>query len=58
MVDVDPDELKYCACDFPALFSVIPKNIAPQRDGRHGSATLLFQVNIETPRLPGMQSAI
>jgi hypothetical protein len=22
MVDVDPDDLKHCACDFPALFYV------------------------------------
>jgi hypothetical protein len=29
MVDVDPDELKNCACDFPALFYVDPNRYSP-----------------------------
>ncbi len=29
MVDVDPDELKTCACEFPALFYVHPKEYRP-----------------------------
>lgn len=29
MVDVAPDELKSCACDFPALFYVHPKEHRP-----------------------------
>jgi hypothetical protein len=29
MVDVDPDELKKCNCDFPALFYVHPKDYRP-----------------------------
>jgi hypothetical protein len=29
MVDVDPDELKYCACDFPALFFIHPNDYRP-----------------------------
>jgi hypothetical protein len=29
MVDVDPDNLKYCACDFPALFFVHPDEYRP-----------------------------
>jgi hypothetical protein len=29
MVDVDPDDLKNCACDFPALFYVHPKEYRP-----------------------------
>jgi hypothetical protein len=29
MIDVDPDELKNCACDFPALFYVDPKDYRP-----------------------------
>jgi hypothetical protein len=29
MVDVDPDNLKYCACDFPALFFVHPDEWRP-----------------------------
>jgi hypothetical protein len=29
MIDVDPDELKTCACDFPALFYVNPKDYRP-----------------------------
>jgi hypothetical protein len=29
MVDVDPDELKNCACDFLALFYVHPKDHRP-----------------------------
>jgi hypothetical protein len=29
MVDVDPDDLKSCACDFPALFYVHPKDYLP-----------------------------
>ena len=29
MVDVDPDELKKCTCDFPALFYVDPREYRP-----------------------------
>jgi|NGEPerStandDraft_6_1074524.scaffolds.fasta_scaffold186385_2 hypothetical protein len=29
MVDVDPDDLKNCACEFPALFYVDPKDYRP-----------------------------
>ena len=29
MVDVDPDELRICVCDFPALFYVHPKDYRP-----------------------------
>ena len=29
MVDVEPDELKHCACNFPALFYVHPKEHSP-----------------------------
>ena len=29
MVDVHPDDLKNCACDFPALFYVHPKEYRP-----------------------------
>jgi hypothetical protein len=29
MVDVDPDDLKKCACEFPALFYVNPKEYCP-----------------------------
>ena len=29
LVDVDPDNLKVCACDFPALFYVHPKDYRP-----------------------------
>ena len=29
MVDVHPDDLKNCTCDFPALFYVHPKNYRP-----------------------------
>lgn len=29
MIDVDPDELKNCACEFPALFYVDPKDYRP-----------------------------
>ena len=31
MVDVDPDDLKNCACDFPALFYVHPKDYLPEK---------------------------
>jgi hypothetical protein len=35
MVDVDPDDLKHCACQFPALFYVHPKEYRPgQRTAR------------------------
>ena len=27
MVDLHPDDLKTCACDFPALFYVRPKDL-------------------------------
>ena len=30
MVDVDPDDLKNHACDFPALFYVNPKDYRPE----------------------------
>jgi hypothetical protein len=29
MVDVHPDDLKTCTCDFPALFYVHPKDYRP-----------------------------
>jgi hypothetical protein len=29
MIDVDPDDLKNCTCDFPALFYVHPKDYRP-----------------------------
>lgn len=29
MIDVDPDDLKNCACEFPALFYVHPKDYRP-----------------------------
>jgi hypothetical protein len=29
LIDVDPDELKNCACEFPALFYVHPKDYRP-----------------------------
>jgi hypothetical protein len=29
LVDVDPDNLKACACDFPTLFYVHPKDYRP-----------------------------
>jgi hypothetical protein len=29
MVDVDPDELKNCTCEFPALFYVHPDHYRP-----------------------------
>ena len=35
MVDVDPDELKYCACEFPALFYVHPKDYRPRHCTAH-----------------------
>jgi hypothetical protein len=35
MVDVDPDELKNCACEFPALFYVDPKDYRPGKRTAH-----------------------
>jgi hypothetical protein len=29
MVDVDPDDLKHCTCEFPALFYVHPDDYRP-----------------------------
>lgn len=29
MIDVDPDDLKSCACEFPALFYVHPNDFRP-----------------------------
>ena len=35
MIDVNPDDLKTCTCDFPALFYVHPKDYRPgQRRAR------------------------
>jgi hypothetical protein len=35
MIDVDPEDLKNCACKFPALFYVHPKEYRPgQRTAR------------------------
>jgi hypothetical protein len=36
MIDVDPDELKHCACGFPALFYVHPDEYRPA-EGRTAS---------------------
>jgi hypothetical protein len=37
MVDVHPDDLKTCTCDFPALFYVRPKEYRPgNRTARQG----------------------
>jgi hypothetical protein len=30
MIDVDPDDLKSCTCDFPARFYVHPKEYRPE----------------------------
>ena len=35
MVDVDPDDLKNCACDFPALFFVHPNDHRPGQRTAH-----------------------
>jgi hypothetical protein len=36
LVDVHPDDLKGCVCDFPALFYVNPKDYRPgDRTARH-----------------------
>jgi hypothetical protein len=35
MVDVDPDDLKNCACDFPALFFVHPDHYRPGKRVAH-----------------------
>jgi hypothetical protein len=35
MVDVDPDELKKCICDFPALFYVHPDDCRPRLRAAH-----------------------
>ena len=35
MVDVDPDDLKNCACNFPALFYVHPKEYRPGSRAAH-----------------------
>jgi hypothetical protein len=41
MIDVDPDDLKSCTCDFPARFYVHPKEYRPE--GRqHANAGLSF----------------
>ena len=40
MVDVEPDELKRCTCDFPALFYVHPKEYQARWESR-GSAALV-----------------
>jgi hypothetical protein len=33
MVEVDPDDLKYCACEFPALLFVNPDEYRPAEGG-------------------------
>jgi hypothetical protein len=35
MVDIDPDDLKNCACEFPALFYVDPKDYCPGNRTAH-----------------------
>jgi hypothetical protein len=37
MVDIDPDDLKNCACDFPALFLYTPTTI-----GRGNASRISF----------------
>lgn len=41
MVDVDPDDLKHCACDFPALFYVYS---ADYRPGDRVARQCLFRI--------------
>jgi hypothetical protein len=52
VIDVNPDDLKNCACDFPALFMFTPKSIAPV-NVKHGSNGLAFResTGIRTPLL-------
>ena len=35
MVDVHPDDLKTCHCDFPALFFIHPKDYRPESRTAH-----------------------
>ena len=35
MIDVEPDDLKNCACDFPALFYVDPNDYHPGEREAH-----------------------
>jgi hypothetical protein len=37
MIDVEPEDLKNCICDFPALFTVHPKDYRPgDREAHQG----------------------
>jgi len=52
-VDVDPDDLKNHACDFPALFYVHPKEHRPgERKAQHNGS--VFRGSTETKTRPEM----
>src|ERR1700688_1898531 len=42
MVDVHPDDLKACACDFPARFYVHPKDYRPESRTAHQCWVLIL----------------
>ena len=52
MVDVDPDDLKTCTCDFPALFYVHPNDYRPGDRIAHQRWTP-SQESTATGMLPG-----
>lgn len=52
MVDVHPDDLKTCTCDFPALFYVHPKDYRPGTV-QHSNAGFASLVSTGTRMPPG-----
>ena len=53
MIDVDPEDLKNCACKFPALFYVHPKEYRPgQRTARHAGFAFLASTGMQMQRGP------
>jgi len=52
MVDVHPDDLKTCTCDFPALFYVHPRDYRPG-PVQHANAGFVSLASTETGMPPG-----
>jgi hypothetical protein len=54
MVDVDPDDLKHCVVEFPALFYVHPDNYRPG-EGKRSNDLFAFRGSIGLRMLLGLR---
>jgi hypothetical protein len=56
MVDVDPENLKHCACNFPALFYVHPDEYCPAEGRAARQATFVYPASTGMRMLLGRPS--